>query len=147
MKRKRNIVIATVAAAAVVCGGTAAAFADADGGRDDRDAQAQVRQAKVTATQAIDAALKAQPGTVVSADLDMDDTDDDRDRDRDDRGWEVDILGQGTTSYTVHVDATTGKVLGTETDKDDAQDKAQDKKDDAAADSDNDNDSGDSADD
>ncbi|MEU7035178.1 PepSY domain-containing protein [Streptomyces sp. NPDC046237] len=104
---KRNIVIATVAAAAVVCGGTAVAFADDDGGRTDRTAVRDVRDAKVTAAQAIDAALKAQPGTAVSADLD------------DDRGWEVDVLGTGTTSYTVQVDAGTGKVLGKETDRDD----------------------------
>ncbi|MEU6947625.1 PepSY domain-containing protein [Streptomyces sp. NPDC046316] len=104
---KRNIVIATVAAAAVVCGGTAVAFADDDGGRTERTAVRDVRDAKVTAAQAIDAALKAQPGTAVSADLD------------DDRGWEVDVLGTGTTSYTVQVDAGTGRVLGKETDRDD----------------------------
>ncbi|MFC7310132.1 PepSY domain-containing protein [Streptomyces monticola] len=94
---------------------------DRDDSRDDRDDAAAVRDAKVTAAQAIDAALKAQPGTAVSADLDLYDGDDDR---GDDRGWEVDILGQGTTSYTVHVDPSSGKVLGKETedDGDDADD-------------------------
>ncbi|MCT4354362.1 PepSY domain-containing protein [Streptomyces sp. Je 1-79] len=111
---KRNIVIATVAAAAVVCGGTAVAFADDDGSRDDRTA---VRSAKVTAVQAIGTALKAQPGTAVSADLDDDG-----------RGWEVDVLGAGTTSYTVQVDAGTGKVLGKETDRDDDRDDADDRR-------------------
>ncbi|MEU9860894.1 PepSY domain-containing protein [Streptomyces sp. NPDC047971] len=110
---KRNIVIATVAAATVVCGGTAVAFAD-DGGRDDRTA---VRDAKVTAAQAIGAALTAQPGTAVSADLDDDG-----------RGWEVDVLGAGTTSYTVHVDAGTGEILGKETDRDDDGDDADDRR-------------------
>ncbi|MFF7179173.1 PepSY domain-containing protein [Streptomyces sp. NPDC008121] len=120
---KRNIVIATVAAAAVVCGGTAAAFADDAGtGGTGRGGAAEARTAKVTAVQAIDAALKAQPGTVVSADLDLDD-DGDGGSDEE-RGWEVDVLGQGTTSYTVHVDSASGKVLGkeTETDDDDAND-------------------------
>ncbi|MEU9706649.1 PepSY domain-containing protein [Streptomyces sp. NPDC047981] len=102
---KRIIVIATVAAVAVAGGGTAIALADDAG--DHRSERAAARDAKVTAVQAIDAALKAQPGTAVSADLD------------DDRSWEVDVLGTGTTSYTVHVDAGTGKVLGKETDKDD----------------------------
>ncbi|MGW7429912.1 PepSY domain-containing protein [Streptomyces sp. NPDC054861] len=118
---KRNIVIATVAAAAVVCGGTAAAFADDAGtGGAGRGGAAEARTAKVTAVQAIDAALKAQPGTVVSADLDLDDGD----GSDEERGWEVDVLGQGTTSYTVHVDSASGKVLGkeTETDDDDAND-------------------------
>ncbi|MDI3417215.1 PepSY domain-containing protein [Streptomyces luteolus] len=44
----------------------------------------------------------------VSADLDDDDGGT--------RAWEVDIRGNGTTTYTVHVDAGTGKVLGTEKD-------------------------------
>ncbi|MFD0145337.1 MULTISPECIES: PepSY domain-containing protein [unclassified Streptomyces] len=109
MKRmKRITVIATVAAVAAVAvagGGTAIALADDAGDRTEKTA---VRDAKVTAAQAIEAALQAQPGTAVSADLDDDD-----------RGWEVDVLGTGTTSYTVHVDAGTGKVLGKETDRDD----------------------------
>ncbi|MGX1133165.1 putative membrane protein YkoI [Streptomyces glaucescens] len=125
---KRNIVIAAVTATALIGGGAAVAFAD--GGDEAESAQRttvvdtaagvvaddadRAPASKLTAAQAIEAALKDRPGTVYSADLD-----DDRDGDDgDDRGWEVDILGSGTTSYTVHVDPATGKVLGTETDRD-----------------------------
>ncbi|MER7493471.1 PepSY domain-containing protein [Streptomyces pharetrae] len=122
---KRNIVIAAVTATALIGGGAAVAFADGDDG----EARTAARGAGVaaddaaadrspvsglTAVQAIDAALKAQPGTVVSADLD-DERDDDGDGDR---GWEVDILGSGRTVYTVHVDPATGKILTTDTDRD-----------------------------
>ncbi|MEV4947241.1 PepSY domain-containing protein [Streptomyces sp. NPDC053755] len=120
---KRNIVIATVAAAAVVCGGTAVAFADGagtGGSAGGRCGTAEASDAKVTAVEAIDAALSAQPGTTVSADLDLDD--EGEGEGSEDRGWEVGILGKGTTSYTVQVDATTGKVLGKETEKDDDED-------------------------
>ncbi|MGW6567119.1 PepSY domain-containing protein [Streptomyces sp. NPDC054975] len=114
--KRRTTLIAALTATALVCGGAASvALADDHADHADRDDRAQVTAAKVTAVQAIDTALKAQPGTVVSADLDADGDDDDR-------GWEIEILGQGTTSYTVHVDATTGKVLAKETDKDDHHD-------------------------
>ncbi|MFF3333785.1 PepSY domain-containing protein [Streptomyces sp. NPDC002888] len=140
---KRNIVVATVTAAALVGGGATLAFAgsgeddapatssaavaaddrdtdgrgdardDAQDDRDDRDGDAaEARGSKLTAAQAIDAALKAKPGTAVSADLDAGDEDDVR-------GWEVDILGSGSTSYTVHVDQETGRILATETEQDD----------------------------
>ncbi|CAL9448611.1 hypothetical protein SUDANB105_02383 [Streptomyces sp. enrichment culture] len=126
---KRNIVIAAVTATALIGGGAAVAFADggdeaksaqrttvvgtaAGVGADDTD---RAPAGKLTATQAIEAALKAQPGTVYSADLD---DDRDGDDDGDDRGWEIGILGSGSTSYTVHVDPATGKVLGTGTDRD-----------------------------
>ncbi|MGW0185639.1 PepSY domain-containing protein [Streptomyces sp. NPDC003362] len=128
---KRNIVIAAVTATALIGGGAAVAFAD--GGDEARSAQRttvgdtaagvvaddadRAPASRLTAAQAIEAALKAQPGTVYSADLD-DDRDGDDDGDGDDRGWEVDILGSGSTSYTVHVDPATGKVLGTDTDRD-----------------------------
>ncbi|MEV5310476.1 PepSY domain-containing protein [Streptomyces sp. NPDC052610] len=128
---KRNIVIAAVTATALIGGGAAVAFAD--GGDEARSAQRttvvdtaagvvaddadRAPASKLTAAQAIEAALKAQPGTVYSADLD-DDRDGDDDGDGDDRGWEVDILGSGSTSYTVRVDPATGKVLGTDTDRD-----------------------------
>ncbi|MDG4860000.1 PepSY domain-containing protein [Streptomyces sp. T-3] len=139
---KRNIVIASVAVATLVAGGTAFAFAsDDDNGvgtsnaaasksddrrdddqRDDStkaDAQGKAgssNSSRVTAAQAIDAALKAAPGTAVSADLD--DSDDDGDR----RAWEVDVLGKGSTWYEVHIDPATGKVLAKETDRDDNDD-------------------------
>ncbi|MGV9450355.1 PepSY domain-containing protein [Streptomyces sp. NPDC003635] len=128
---KRNILIATVAAAALVGGGTAVAFAGGDEARqeravDVRDDSAEARTAKVTAAEAIGAALKAQPGTAVGADLDadVDDSDDSDDSgdsgDSDDfRGWEVEILGAGAKSYTVQVDPATAKIVGTQVENDD----------------------------
>ncbi|HZF93036.1 PepSY domain-containing protein [Streptomyces sp.] len=128
---KRNIVIAAVTATALIGGGAAVAFADGDAGeaRAARgagvaagDDTGRAPASKLTVVQAIDAALKAQPGTVVSADLDDERDDDGEDGDDgnrvDDRGWEVDILGSGRTVHTVHVDPATGKILGTGTDRD-----------------------------
>ncbi|MEU3795717.1 PepSY domain-containing protein [Streptomyces fructofermentans] len=147
---KRNIVIATIAAAALVGGGTATALAvtgDDDAGvkqssvrvadddrtddRDDRDDDgtdragtddraenaAEAKAAKVTAADAITAALKSVRGTAVSAELD-------------DEGsslvWDVDVLTQGGNRHSVQVDPGNGKVLGshadTDTDADDAAD-------------------------
>ncbi|MFI9548768.1 PepSY domain-containing protein [Streptomyces sp. NPDC052016] len=133
---KRKLVIAAVAATAVIGGGAAVAFADGDarGGTQAEvsDTRAQGDAGKTpadgtkaqgdatgpTAAEAIAAALKERPGTVVSADLD-----DDRDDDGgDDLGWEIDILGKGATSYTVLVDPSNGRILGTETDRDDDAD-------------------------
>ncbi|MFE1206698.1 PepSY domain-containing protein [Streptomyces sp. NPDC058762] len=144
---KRNIVIAAVTAAALIGGGTATALAttgdddgDAtprtdvsrsdvsvsdDGGvrdeADDRDDDAaRAASAKVTAADAIAAALADTPGTAVSAELD--DEDDDADDDGDDRresaAWEVDILAGDGTWHTVRVDPAGGKVLGSERDDD-----------------------------
>ncbi|MEV5341188.1 PepSY domain-containing protein [Streptomyces sp. NPDC052676] len=113
---KRNIVIAAVTATALLGGGAAVAFANGDDGAKSAVADGSADRApasKVTAVQAIDAALKERAGTVVSVDLD-----DDRDDERDVAAWEVDVLGSGTTSYTVRVDPASGKILGTETDHD-----------------------------
>ncbi|MFH8561196.1 PepSY domain-containing protein [Streptomyces sp. NPDC017988] len=144
---KRNIVIATVAAAALITGGTATALATTgddegaanrssvqlkdhdrkdddhksdDDGKDDRDDAAEntaeAKAAKVTAADAIRAALAKTPGTAVSAELD-----------EEDGGlvWGVDIL-KGNTWHEVEVDPGTGKVLGTWVDKDDDGDDAAD---------------------
>ncbi|GGX42001.1 PepSY domain-containing protein [Streptomyces fructofermentans] len=152
---KRNIVIATIAAAALVGGGTATALAvtgDDDAGvkqssvrvadddrtddRDDRDGDgtdraedrdgtddraenaAEAKAAKVTAADAITAALKSVRGTAVSAELD-------------DEGsslvWDVDVLTQGGNRHSVQVDPGNGKVLGSHADTaDDADDAADD---------------------
>ncbi|MDX3575131.1 PepSY domain-containing protein [Streptomyces sp. ID05-47C] len=122
---KRKLVIAAVVASVAIGAGTAAAFAD-DGARGTTADVRTVRPAaeapgsatvtaagapgstEVTAVEAIGAALKARPGTAVSADLDTEAGDDDR-------GWEIEILGTGTTSYEVLVDPATGRVLGTHT--------------------------------
>jgi uncharacterized membrane protein YkoI len=135
---KRNIVIATVTAAALLGGGTVAAYASAgddeatptqrqasvrvaddrddtaDDAVDDRDHdtaenRAEAGTAKVTAADAIAAALKHTPGTAVAAD-------------REDDGsvaWDVDVVKGNGTEYTVQVSPTTGKVLGAHRDDDD----------------------------
>ncbi|MER6320516.1 PepSY domain-containing protein [Streptomyces coelicoflavus] len=159
---KRNIVIAAVTAAALVGGGTATALATTgdddrgtapradvsvsdDGGvrdeADDRaddaardDDAARAASAKVTAADAVAAALADTPGTAVSAELDDEDDGDDGDDDGDDSddggddrreraAWEVDILSGDGTWHSVRVDPATGKVLGSE--KDDEDDTAE----------------------
>ncbi|HEY6739350.1 MAG TPA: PepSY domain-containing protein [Actinopolymorphaceae bacterium] len=85
---------------------------DDDDSRDDRDDdRTEVKAAKVTARQAIDAAVKSVPGTVSSVELE----DDDGDR----LAWEVDILRSDGTWRSVLVDARTGKVVASGTQDDD----------------------------
>ncbi|MFF8451353.1 PepSY domain-containing protein [Streptomyces leeuwenhoekii] len=132
---KRNIVIAAVTAAALITGGTATALAVSgdDGGTarqgetrvseddavrggdardDDRDDERAV-SSKVTAADAIAAALRHTPGTAVSAELeDADDADDDGGK----AAWDVDVLSGGGTWHSVRVDPATGKVLGSHAD-------------------------------
>lgn len=139
---KRNIVIATVAAAALIGGGTATALAvtgddetpaqrssvqvrddDRDDDRDDRDDRddaddrdddtARSGAAKVTAADAITAALKHTSGTAVGAELDSEGSD---------LVWDVDVLSSGGTWHSVLVDPGTGKVLDSRADDDDDDD-------------------------
>jgi uncharacterized membrane protein YkoI len=142
---KRNIVIATLTAAALATGGTVAAFAagddDAtatqrqtntsaqqaadrdDDSADDRDDDASedrtaVSGAKVTAAEAIVAALKHTPGTALAADLDDDGAD----------AWEVTVVKGDGTEYDVRIAPDSGKVLGAQRDTDednDADDRAE----------------------
>ncbi|MFE1837637.1 PepSY domain-containing protein [Streptomyces sviceus] len=136
---KRNLVIATLTAAALATGGTVAAFAagndeatatqrQADTGAqvaadrdddsaDDRDDDAfEDRTAapggKVTAAEAIAAALKHTPGTALSADLDDDGTD----------AWEVSVVKGDGSEYEVRIAPDSGKVLGAQRDTDDDHD-------------------------
>jgi uncharacterized membrane protein YkoI len=135
---KRNIVIATLTAAALATGGTVAAFAAGDGeatatqrqtttsaqaatdrgdAADDRDDDATedrtaVRGADVTAAEAIAAALKHTPGTAVSADLDDDGAD----------AWKVSVVKGDGTEYDVRIAPDSGKVLGAQRDTDDDND-------------------------
>ncbi|MCU8590482.1 PepSY domain-containing protein [Streptomyces sp. A13(2022)] len=161
---RRNIVIAAVTAAALIGGGTATALAttgddgrgtapradvsvsddggvrdEADGrdGDGDRHNGPGASSAKVTAAEAIAAALRDTPGTAVSAELDDADDADDRDGDDDDRddrreraAWEVDVLSGDGTWHSVRVDPASGKVLGSHAD---AADDADDDEDDDAA--------------
>ncbi|MFF4747734.1 PepSY domain-containing protein [Streptomyces sp. NPDC001268] len=102
--KRRKLAIATLTAAVLAGGGTAAAFAVQDGDGDgdgDRGDAAQARAAKVTVSQAIDTALGAAPGTVTGAGLD-------------DAEWEVDIHGRDGARHDVTLDAATGKITSTE---------------------------------
>ncbi|MEV8594891.1 PepSY domain-containing protein [Streptomyces sp. NPDC052012] len=83
--------------------------------RDDRDEARVAASGDVTAAEAIAAALKHTPGTVVSADLDDDEDDGGK------AAWEVDVLGKGDTWHSVRIDPGSGKVLSAhEDDEDDA---------------------------
>ncbi|MFE0819726.1 PepSY domain-containing protein [Streptomyces sp. NPDC058794] len=91
-----------------------------DDGDDDRDDAARASSAKVTAAEAVAAALKEAPGTAVSAELDDEDGDDGDGRER--AVWEVDVLGGDGTWHSVRIDPGSGKVLGSETDDEDDTD-------------------------
>ncbi|WP_425829485.1 PepSY domain-containing protein [Streptomyces fractus] len=126
--KRRTTVISAIAAVALLGGGTATAVAvsdddgsssatkssvrvkDDDGVSDAQEEANEAKGAKVSAEDAIAAALKHTPGTAVGADLDSDD------------GrlvWEVDVIGSGATWQHVDVDPGTGKVLGSHTERDD----------------------------
>ncbi|MFG2451397.1 PepSY domain-containing protein [Streptomyces sp. NPDC048512] len=126
---KRNIVIATVAAAALIAGGTATSLAvTGDGstapttrssgqpGADDRRDDKAVEGTNgaggkaVTAQDAIARALEHTPGTAVGAELD------------DENGavvWEVEVVGRDGTWHDVRVSPAAGTVLGSRTDHED----------------------------
>ncbi|MFE0675517.1 PepSY domain-containing protein [Streptomyces sp. NPDC058867] len=124
---KRKLVIATVTAAVLAGGGTVVAYASGDDdapardtsntrvtdGRDDdgRDDDAVAAGgARVTAADAVAAALAHTPGTAVSVDLEDDGAD----------AWEVDVVPSDAVEHTVRVSAETGKVLGDRRDDDDS---------------------------
>ncbi|GGP95695.1 PepSY domain-containing protein [Streptomyces roseolilacinus] len=122
---KRNLVIATLAAATLVGGGAYTAVAAVSGdatpslrtaaevvgdgddagdrdGADDRDGRDDDRAApagSVTAAQAIAAALKSAPGVVASAELDDDAT-----------HWEVEVLGKDDRTRELRVDVSKATV-------------------------------------
>ncbi|MFJ7051679.1 PepSY domain-containing protein [Streptomyces albidoflavus] len=84
-----------------------------DDAKDDQDDQrgdkgAAADPGNVTVAQAVAAALNHTSGTVLSADLDDDG----------DRRWEVEVATGGSTVHEIEVDSTTGKVVRTETDRD-----------------------------
>ena len=137
---KRNLVIATLTAAALATGGTVAAFAagddDAtatqrqtttsvqqatdrgDDSADDRDDDASdddrtaAPKGGVTAADAIATALQHTPGTALSADLDDDGAD----------AWEVTVVKGDGSEYDVRIAPDSGKVLGAQRDTDDDND-------------------------
>jgi len=127
-----KLVVAAVATAVLAAGGSTIALADDDApsgtpaaalragtGADDRDDRndrdgrdddrRELRGAKVTLQKAVDAALKAVPGTAESAELD------------DDGGravWDVDVLGDDGKWHEVRVDAVSAAVLDRNADRD-----------------------------
>ena len=132
---KRNLVIATLTAAALATGGTVAAFAagddeatatqrqastsaqpaadrDADDRDDDSDDRTAAPSGSVTAADAIAAALKHTPGIAVSADLEDDGAD----------AWEVTVVKGDGSEYDVRIAPDSGKVLGAQRDTDDDHD-------------------------
>ncbi|MFI6442203.1 PepSY domain-containing protein [Streptomyces sp. NPDC050759] len=136
---KRNIVIATLTAAALATGGTVAAFAAGDDeaaetqrqthtsaqaaanrdddSADDRDDDASedrsaLSSGSLSAAEAIAAALKHTPGTALSVDLDDDAA----------TAWEVTVVKADGTEYDVRIAPDSGKVLGAQRDTDDDND-------------------------
>ncbi|MFJ9150223.1 PepSY domain-containing protein [Streptomyces sp. NPDC102270] len=136
---KRNIVIATLTAAALATGGTVAAFAagddeptttqrqtdtsaheaadhDDDSADDQDDDASEDRTAlpdgSLTAAEAIAAALKHTPGTALSVDLDDDGAD----------AWKVSVVKGDGTEYDVRIAPDSGKVLGAQRDTGDDND-------------------------
>ncbi|MET9801229.1 PepSY domain-containing protein [Streptomyces sp. NPDC006368] len=108
---KRNLIIATVTAAALLTGGTAAAFAVST---DDEapEPRRTVQGVKVTADEALKAV--ANHGTVISLDLD-DDTDDGGEK-----SWDVELLTKDGKVQEWTVDATTAKATQDKDDDDSA---------------------------
>ncbi|MGA5408077.1 PepSY domain-containing protein [Streptomyces lavendulocolor] len=97
---KRNLIIATVAATALLTGGTAAAFATTS-----EDGDAPVKAPKVTAQQALDAV--APHGTVLS--LDLDDDGDGGAGSGSGPAWDVELLTKDGKTQDWTVDAQTAK--------------------------------------
>lgn len=127
---KRNIVIATLTAAALATGGTVAAFAAGDdeatatqrqtntGAQADDDAsedRTALSGGSVTAAEAISAAVRHTPGTALSADRDDDGA----------AAWEVTVVKGDGTEYDVRIAPDSGKVLGAQRDTDDDSDRAE----------------------
>ncbi|MER7106661.1 PepSY domain-containing protein [Streptomyces sp. NPDC000229] len=104
---KRNLIIATVTAAALLTGGTAVAFASST----DEEAQRAVQGVKVTADEALKAV--AGHGTVVSLELDDDSN----------KTWDVELVTKDGKAQDWTVDATTAKATqDKDTDQDDSDD-------------------------
>ncbi|MPY60495.1 PepSY domain-containing protein [Streptomyces spongiae] len=145
---KRNIVIATIAAAALVGGGTATALAVSgddeapaqrsnvqvqdDNGRDDvngadntddaddaNDKAENAAEAKAAKVTAADAITAALKEKSGTA------VGAELDTERTNVVWEVEILASGNTWHSVQVDPGTGKVLDSRTEQEDPEDAAQ----------------------
>ncbi|MER8154420.1 PepSY domain-containing protein [Streptomyces sp. NPDC094472] len=114
---KRNVVIASVTAAALLTGGTAVAVAGTQSSSPAaRSASPAAQSTGMSLTEAANAALKAVPGTLDSLD-----------RDHGARTtWDAEILGKDGKWHEVTLDASNGKVLNQHIDRDtDAEDAAE----------------------
>ncbi|GAB3644905.1 PepSY domain-containing protein [Streptomyces sparsus] len=127
---KRNVIIATLAAAGVIAGGVVAGTAMADDDRDStprtlRTADGGAPQprtdegddrpaASVSAADAVQRALKEVPGRAAGLE-----------QEEDDRRWEVDVIGEDGSWRLVEVDRSTGDVR-TRTERDDDDDDRRD---------------------
>jgi uncharacterized membrane protein YkoI len=96
-------------AISVIVGTSTAAWGDKEGKIADL-----VKDAKVTAEQAIKTAMEKVPGTVVEAELE---------KKHGKTVWEVEILGSDGKVTEVHIDAADGTVIDTEAKKDKHDDK------------------------
>ncbi|WP_329413678.1 PepSY domain-containing protein [Streptomyces sp. NBC_00704] len=132
---KRKLVIAAVAASVVIGGGAAVALAD-DGPHDGRARGAAAGPAaagrseaagssKLTAAEAIGAALRHTPGTAVGAGLEDDGADA--------GAWHVDVVRTDGSEYTVAL-SPAGTVTGAHRDAEDDAEDADEAQDDDAAD-------------
>src|SRR4051812_24205336 len=107
---KRNIVIASVTAAALLTGGTAVAVASTTGAPTTHPTNASGTTARTSTSfsEAAQTALKAVPGTLDSLD-----------RDHGARTtWDAEILGKDGKWHEVTLDASNGKVLNQHIDRD-----------------------------
>ena len=110
----RALVISGLLAGSLLLGfGTTAWSDDKEGNIADL-----VKDAKVTAEQAIKTAMEKVPGTVVEAELE---------KKHGKTVWEVEILGADGKVTEVHIDAATGTVIDTEAKKEKHEDKKQKK--------------------
>ncbi|WP_262701593.1 MULTISPECIES: PepSY domain-containing protein [Streptomyces] len=101
----KRIIIASIAAAALVGGGTAVAVAGTQSSSPATQSSTPAAASTgASLTQAADAALKAVPGTLDSID-------------RDHGRWEADVLGKDGKWHEVTLDAN-GKVIGQHVDRD-----------------------------
>ncbi|WP_338700627.1 PepSY domain-containing protein [Streptomyces sp. Q6] len=129
MKRRTTVIAATAAVALLGAGAaTTVAVADDDGSTRAKQSSVRVadddateaKRAKVTAADAITAALRHTPGIATGAELDSDDGN---------LVWDVDVIGQDNKWHHIDVDPGTTKILNSyveheDNDGDDGDDNA-----------------------
>jgi uncharacterized membrane protein YkoI len=106
----RTSILTGLLAITLVAGATTAAWSDDKEGK----ITDLVKDAKVTAEQAIKTAMEKVPGTVVEVELE---------KKHGNTVWEVEILGADGKVTEVHIDAAEGTVIDTEAKKEKHDDK------------------------